>query len=122
MARGVLRWGPVPGCLLHTLYGCSSAPLVSLLSAHGDVDALSTDQAVMQIYGLCAGLSLWYQQHGHWGGLVGFGAAALVSVVSLQVDWAPHSTWDFTRAQCIVFLRSAHDVVEGFESIASILH
>ncbi|CAK0786283.1 hypothetical protein CVIRNUC_009496 [Coccomyxa viridis] len=30
------------------------------------------------------GLSLWYQQHGHWGGLVGFGAAALASVVSLQ--------------------------------------
>ena len=102
MAREGLRWGPVPGCLLHTLCGCSSAPLVSLLSAPIDVDALSLDHAELQKYGLCAGLSLWYQQQGHWGGLVGFGAAALASVVSLQVEWAPHGTWDFARAQCIV--------------------
>ena len=44
---------------------------------------------------------------------MGFGAAALASVVSLQVGRAPHCTWDFTRARCIGTLKCpdavAHD-------------
>ena len=57
---------------------------------------------------------------------MGFGAAALASVVSLQVEWAPTiPVWAARKHIALCLCRVAHDhayLIEGSESAARVMH